>query len=279
MKSTGLRYRWFTENCHEFVLPSGQVLLVDPIFPPSREGRYGGFYSGCQVDDLQRVDYVFVSHMHGDHVAQLREICEKFNPYILVHQASVITLSKALDLRVRKIIPLTDFQEYDFGTFKFTPYPGTHVATIGDKPLNEAKDTFGRSGNEDMDDAMAFGSCFNTNFWLEVPGGIRVAFIQGMYTDLVKQIFYRKNPTLVIRQLSRIDLFPEIYDQLLECVEDTQTGLFAFMCHHHKEKDPVKTAGQMNADLEEKGVATRVFVPTAGKWIRVCSSIKAEEPV
>ena len=278
MKSLGIQYRWFTENCHEIVLPSGRVLLIDPIFPESPEGKNGSFYSGCKVDDLQRVDYVFISHTHGDHTAQLREVCEKFNPYILIHQASITTLAKALDLRVRKIIPLTDFQEYDFGDFKFTPYPGTHVATIGDKPfkaaVESAIESFGRFENSYEEDAMAFGSCFNTNFWLEVPGGIRIAFIQGIYTELTKQIFYRKNPTLVIRQLSRIDLFPEIYDQLLECVEDTQTGLFAFMCHHHKEKDPVKTAGEMNADLEKAGIATRVFVPTAGKWIHLCSSIE-----
>ncbi len=277
MQSTGLKYRWFVENCHEIVLPSGRVILIDPMLPPSKEGKMGGFYSGYTVDDLERVDFVFVSHTHGDHIDQLREVCEKFNPVVLVHQASVITLAKAEDLRVRKVVPLTDFQEYDFGDFKFTPYPGTHVATIGDKPVSEALNMFGKSGNEYKDDTMVFGSCFNTNFLLEVPGGIRVAFIQGMYTDLTKQIFYRKNPTLVIRQLSRIDLFPEIYDQLLECVEDTQTGLFAFMCHHHKEKDPAATSAQMNVDLEKKGLATRVFVPVAGKWIRVTNSIEFEE--
>lgn len=278
MKTIGLRYRWFVENCHEFQLPDGKTLLIDPMLPRQDSLLYEGFKSGYTVDDLKKVDYVFVSHMHGDHIDQLREVIDKFNPVILINQNNIIPLSKALNLPVRKMIPLVDYHTYDFGNFKFTPYPGTHVQTIGDMPLNEAYENLsqltGETGDTLKNEAQAFGSCFNTNFMLEIPGGIRVAFIQGQYTDLTKYEFMRSNPTLVIRQLSRIDLFPEIFDQLVDCIEDTNTGLMAFMCHHHKTKNPTKTAADINKIMEERNESARVFVPQAGKWIELGTSIE-----
>jgi len=281
MKSTGIKYRWFVENCHEIVLPSGEHILIDPMLPREGSRLYEGFKSGYTVDDIERCDYVFISHIHGDHIDQLKEVQEKFNPYILINPNNIIPLSKALDLQVRKMIPVVDKQTYDFGSFKFTPYPGTHVQTIGDKPLSEVYETFGpltgETGPTLMNEAQAFGSCFNTNFLMEVPGGLRIAFIQGVYTAVTKYGFMHSNPNLVIRQLSRIDLFPEIYDELIDCVKDTQTGMMAFMCHHHKTKDPVKTAGDMNRDLQSAGINASVFVPEAGKWIRVGNYIEFED--
>lgn len=281
MKSTCLRYRWFTENCHEFILPSGEHLLVDPMLPREGSRMYQGFGSGYTVDDIQRCDYVFISHMHGDHIDQLKEIQEKFNPFILINQNNVIPLAQALDLSVRKIIPLVDYQRYDLGTFTFTPYPGTHVGTIGEQTLSQAygmfKNMTGEEGPTLGNVAQAFGTCFNTNFLLEVPGGVRTAFIQGEYTELTRRNFMGSNPNLLIRQLSRIDLVPAIYDQLLDCVKETKTGLMAFMCHHHKQKDPQKTAADMNRDLARDNVPVTVFVPEAGRWICVGNYIEFAE--
>ena len=60
-------------------------------------------------------------------------------------------------------------------------------------------------------------------------------------------------------------------------IKDTQTGLMAFMCHHHKTKDPVKTAADMNRDLEAAGINASVFVPEAGKWITVGNYIEFDD--
>jgi hypothetical protein len=269
MKTVGFRYRWFVENCHEFQLPGGKTLLIDPMLPRPNSRLYDAFKSGFTVDDLERVDYVFISHIHGDHIDQLKEVVDKFNPFILIGQNNIIPLAKAMNLPVRKMIPLTDYHTYDFGCFKFTPYPGTHVQTVGDLPLNEEYENLssltGEKGDTVKNEAQAFGSCFNTNFMLEIPGGMRIAFIQGQYTDLTKYEFMHSNPTLLIRQLSRIDLFPEVFDQLVDCIEDTNTGIMAFMCHHHKTKDPVKTAADINKIMQDKKESARVFVPKSGQ--------------
>ena len=281
MKNTILKYRWFVENCHEFVLPTGEHILVDPMLPREGSRMYKGFGSGYTVDDIERCDYVFITHIHGDHIDQLKEVQEKFNPYILINQNNIIPLARALDLNVRKMIPLVDYQTYDLGSFRFTPYPGTHVKTIGEQTLSQTYAMFekmtGEVGATPGNEAQAFGSCFNTNFMLEISGGIRTAFIQGQYTDLTKYAFMHSRPNLLIRQLSRIDLYPEIYDELLDCVKDTQTGMMAFMCHHHKEKDPQKTSADMNRDLGEMNVPATVFVPEKGRWINVGSFIEFAE--
>ncbi len=93
MKSTGIKYRWFVENCHEIVLPSGEHILIDPMLPRKGSRLYEGFKSGYTVDDIERCDYVFISHIHGDHIDQLKEVQEKFNPYILINPKNIITLS------------------------------------------------------------------------------------------------------------------------------------------------------------------------------------------
>ena len=281
MRSKGLRYRWFTENCHEIQLPSGEVLLVDPMLPTENDTHWKGFYSGYTVEDLERVDYVFITHTHGDHIAQLKAVMDKFNPVMLVNQSTMVTLSKALDLPIRKIVPFSDFQTYDFGTFKITPYPGVHVPTIGDVPVSEFYKMVGNltaddPNNKDLLETNVFGSCFNSNFMLEVPGGTRIAFIQGQYTALTKQNFMNSNPTLVIRQLSLISRFPEVFDQLVERMDDTKTALMAFMCHHHPTKDPQKTSREINEIMEKKDGLSRLFVPEKGRWITLHTTIDFE---
>lgn len=273
-KEKGIKFRWFAENCYEFVLPSGKTLLIDPILPdPEKEPQWSSFASGYTPKDLERCDYVFITHTHGDHVASLREICDMFNPVMLIHEASVAMLAKDLDLPIRKIVAYTQPATYDFGDFKITTYPGTHVPTIGDLPYSKFAEMFNKDGMQATDSNL-MGSCFNTNFLLEVPGGIRIAFIQGEYVPLTKSSFYKCRPTLLIRQLTLVDRFPEAFDALIECMEDTEAGLAAFMCHHHKNKNPQKTAAELNSAMEKKGGLSRMFVPVQGKQYTLRAAIE-----
>ncbi len=69
-----------------------------------------------------------------------------------------------------------------------------------------------------------------------MPGGILVAFIEGEYTPIAKTAFSKCRPSLLIRQLTVLSRFPEAFDALIACVEDTQCALAAFMCHQHDNK-------------------------------------------
>ncbi len=264
-KEKGIKFRWFTENCFEFEFQSGKTLLIDPMLPDvEKSPEWKEFGSGFTPKDLKRCDYVCITHTHGDHVDSLKEVCDLFNPVVMVHEASVVMLAKDRDLPIRKMLAYTQPATYDFGDFKISMYPGTHVPTIGDVPYSKFAERFGGGGMEPTESNI-FGSCFNTNFMLEVPGGIRIAFVQGEYVPLTKNAFYKSRPTLLIRQLTLIDRFPEAFDALIECMDDTEAGMTAFMCHHHKTKNPQKTAKEINEVMEKKNGLSRMFVPQSGK--------------
>lgn len=99
-----------------------------------------------------------------------------------------------------------------------------------------------------------------------MPGGILVAFIEGEYTPITKTAFSKCRPSLLIRQLTVLSRFPEAFDALIACVEDTQCALAAFMCHQHDNKDPDKTAREINEIMENRDGGARMFVPKRGEW-------------
>lgn len=68
-----LRLRWINAQCFEFVFSNGKVLLTDPYFddPERFKPNKGMSLMDFHVEDIEKVDYVFVNHTHMDHIKNL----------------------------------------------------------------------------------------------------------------------------------------------------------------------------------------------------------------
>lgn len=69
----GLKFRWINGQCFEFVFPNGKVLLSDPYFDDNEHFPVGKGMNlqNFHVEDIERVDYLFVNHTHFDHIYNL----------------------------------------------------------------------------------------------------------------------------------------------------------------------------------------------------------------
>ena len=63
---------WYGQAAFKIVTPSGKVLLVDPWItnPANPNGKK-------DLEELQKVDLIFLTHGHGDHIGNAVEIAQK----------------------------------------------------------------------------------------------------------------------------------------------------------------------------------------------------------
>lgn len=280
------KIRWFTENCHEIILPSGKTLLIDPMLVPEEDAAKNdglkGFYSGYTVDDIKACDYVFISHTHGDHIGYLKQIYDKFHPLILVNANEMMLLAKKLDITPRLMFPLAVPATYEFSDFKIETVVGQHVPLMG-RDIDYAEmekmfgpeDTFAPLGGAGDKDLNMCGIGFNTNFMLTTTNGTEIAFIAGDYSDYMHCVWRGRHPNVVIKQLS-IPSRPGVLEGMAETVEDLNTPLLWTMDHQGTRKDPDGSAAKVNDMLKAKGVAGRMFVPKSGKWYCLFTGIGEE---
>lgn len=280
------RYRWFTENCHEFRLPSGKTLIVDPMFVTketvAKNKVMASFYSGVTVDDLEACDYVFINHTHGDHIGYLKQLYEKFHPLIFANGYVAMKLAKTLDLPPRKIYPYSVPGVIRTSDFTLETFVGTHVVTIEDKPYSEAGKDFGPDSNfgplgaASDPDLNLFGHMFNTNFILTTTDGLQIAFCAGEYNDHVRCDWKGRHPNFLIKQLS-MPQRPGVLEEMAQSVEDLGVPFLLTMDHQNPVKDAAGSAKKVNAMLKERGVSGRMFVPVSGRWYDLFAGIQEED--
>ena len=93
----GMKFRWLNNAGFEMELSSGKHLLVDPwldeaqIYPIS-------------IDEIERADYVLLTHTHDDHSDSIGRIQKRFpQAAIFVGDLSAEALCKEYDLNVERL--------------------------------------------------------------------------------------------------------------------------------------------------------------------------------
>jgi L-ascorbate metabolism protein UlaG (beta-lactamase superfamily) len=71
---------WYGHAAFKIVTPSGHVLLLDPWItnPANKNGKQ-------DLDNLRKVDYIFVTHGHFDHVGDAVEIAKRTGAHLVAN--------------------------------------------------------------------------------------------------------------------------------------------------------------------------------------------------
>ena len=121
----GMKFRWLNNAGFEMELSSGKHLLVDPwldeaqIYPIS-------------IDEIERADYVLLTHTHDDHSDSIGRIQKRFpQAAIFVGDLSAEALCKEYDLNVERLFRIRGGEEYEFDDVKIEVISARHTESKG----------------------------------------------------------------------------------------------------------------------------------------------------
>lgn len=170
----GMKFRWLNNAGFEMELSSGKHLLVDSwldeaqIYPIS-------------IDEIERADYVLLTHTHDDHSDSIGRIQKRFpQAAIFVGDLSAEALCKEYDLNVERLFRIRGGEEYKFDDVKIEVISARHTESKGgnywDRGYCIQKDGSRR-------ETMWYGSLEMYNFRITDVNGYRAVVWGGMTTE------------------------------------------------------------------------------------------------
>ena len=277
-----LQVRYFAFNCLEMKFPTGKTLVVDPCL--EKEGHLG---CGYGVEDLEGCDYVFVNHSHGDHVASLGKLYDRFHPQILAHAATSYCLAKFYDIPYVRFLPFTFNDELDFDAFRIKIVAGRHNNWVpGNFMIRPSgrRDEFSPPAGEGMGPPPArdeleqllgdLGTAYGSNFLLTTANNLRVGFFAGNtgFSDPQDRNLWRQlRPDILFAHRAKLGTFDEA-----ECAEQMSsvleiTGARILVPIHIEDAysgkyDPEDYVNAVNRRCAEKGILGRCLFMERGQW-------------
>ena len=169
-----MKFRWLNNAGFEVELSSGKHLLVDPwldeaqIYPIS-------------IDEIERADYVLLTHTHDDHSDSIGRIQKRFpQAAIFVGDLSAEALCKEYGLNVERLFRIRGGEEYEFDDVKIEVIAARHTESKSgnywDKGYCIQKDGSRR-------ETMWYGSLEMYNFRITDANGYRAVVWGGMTTE------------------------------------------------------------------------------------------------
>ena len=274
--SKAFKFRWINGQCFEFKLNNGKTVLTDPWFSG------GGALAdkcppGFSIDDIEGADYVFLNHTHGDHIANLQEVFDKFHPTIICHSAVAMELARCFDIKLTSIYPVDYEGTYYFDGFMLETHHATHHAQPSNYPQTIERFS-GRTDFGGSPEVNAMGSVFNMNFILTTDQGMRVGFIGGNDDGMLKRMIGKDKPNIVLRNKMASSKHKEgAAKKFADWFSQADIQLLVPM--HYETwltEDPEFAASvheDMNKVMIEKNLVGRVAPMERGKWYTLDLSI------
>lgn len=281
----GIKIRWITTTCFEIVLPNGKVIVFDPWC-----GEPVGDYKmsmdlGFTIDDFTGADYVFLSHTHFDHDADIKELIDKKQPdkmggHVFMGALSAKLFSEVYDVPLCEIVPVYPYETMDLDDLIVTPLPCRHFGDVGldvvETPSETRAGVIARGGNPDKphNRLMEYGTLEEmdwavtvkeNNFRFMILGG-RIYRFNNIY-----KFAEEFNPDFVIRQVS-LAATPEAYADMV-----AKYHAPIVWPSHHDSHDLVKASGlsyeeyfgRVNAALETQKAPCEVVNVKRGAWYNI----------
>ena len=274
-----LQIRYFAFNCLEMKFPTGKTLVVDPCLE-----KEGPFTCGYDVNDLEACDYVFVNHSHGDHVASLGKLYDRFHPIILAHAATTYDMAQLFDIPYIRFLPFTFGEEFDFDDFKLRVVHGRHNNLIPSdfmvRPSGRRDELCSAQvrtppvGTELESRVWDKGTAYSSNFLLTTAGNFRVGFCAGNsgFADPQDRNLWKKlRPDIIFAQRARIGTNDgrDWTDRMADVLEIT--GARILIPIHIEDAysgkyDPADYVNAVNRRCEERGILGRLLFMERGQW-------------
>ncbi len=271
--SKSLRIRFIGTQCYELELPNGVHIITDPYITPVKGYANCGFRD-FSLDEIERCDYILLTHSHWDHTSDIGELCRRFGARIFLGSMVAPDVIDFFKLGLSSTIIMNPGQKFIFDGFEMTGFLGDHIklppALIGDgslKNLGGAPDGYERLSR------LGTVECYN--FCLTLDNNYRILMFAG--TDENKDVYKIADefrPNLLLRQIVgsygmkwNADIIAGLKAQLTLPMhqESCVRGVFGFTMDEAVE--------QINTRLKDLGSQTTFFVPEPYKWYTISQTI------
>ncbi len=106
-----MKLRYFSHSAFQITTDSGQVLLIDPFLDNNPT-------SPVKSEEIEKTDFIILTHAHGDHIGDAFKIAERTNPtFIAVNELANYCAEKGFTAHNMHIGGAYNFS---FGKVKFT---------------------------------------------------------------------------------------------------------------------------------------------------------------
>lgn len=276
-----IRIRYFAFNCIEMKLPGGKTLVIDPCLV--KEGRYS---CGYDENDLEACDYVFVNHTHGDHVATLGKVYDRFHPLVLAHASVAFDMAKLYDLPYIQTIPYVSGDTFDFGDFKLDILHARHALNNMRRPSGREDNfdnVFAKPGKKieyssELDEKVGvMGTLFNSNFLMTLSNNMRIGFFAGnpgMTAPEDRNMWKNLHPDVIFAHRAKYTVdYANLMADVLEI-----TGARIMMPLHIEDAysgnyDVAEYTANVNKVCEERGLQGRMMFLERGEWYQIFTGI------
>ena len=119
MKVNGVKFRYINGQCYEFILPSGKHLLLDPYISDQTLPGFREF----KIDEIERCDYVLLTHSHWDHTSDLGNVCNRFDSKLFCGAPVAAELSEYFKIKPGRIYPFENMDVYETEDFTLSLIP------------------------------------------------------------------------------------------------------------------------------------------------------------
>lgn len=282
MQAESVSFRWINCQCFEIKLPNGKTIVTDPCYDYKKnpDAPLADLFrlEGFKTEDLEGCDYVILNHTHGDHIANLGQVIERFSPKVICHSGVAGEIAQVYqDMELTSIYPVDYDGAYYFDGFKMETFHGEH------KPQRFTwRRTMAEGDIISQDSRLtrlhALGGLFNMNYLLTLDNGFRIAFVGGA-SDGMEERLRTPRPNIALRNKISNDMDVEhVAEDWLEFMEQS-CAQFVVPMHFEvwENQNPgfsEKTFKLANEMAVKGGLACRILSPKRTKWYRVNMNIE-----
>lgn len=193
----GIQLKWLSVTCFE--ITDGKVTVVtDPCVTESPL---------CPLtwEDIEKCDYITLSHGHWDHITDIPRLINKFRPLILTGDQTAAPLARWTNYTPSRIYPMYPNLELDFETVKIKALFGRHVDT-GTGYNDQVASLATRAAVQadfSMNALQGYGSLEYRNFLYTFPNGTKVLLWGNDPTTEQKNILKEIQPDIAILQYTK----------------------------------------------------------------------------
>lgn len=247
MKTYNLSVKWLAVSCYE-IRYGDKTIVTDPF-------ETEGAVEGC--------DMVCLSHCHFDHLEDLPQVAEKFDPIILCGDKTAYGLAEWLDRDPAAIYPMYPDNELDFGWVKVRAIYGRHKGGKGTfSGLKTRLNSFESCQKDPRLAAIQLtGSMEYRNFLLTFDNGAKLLIWGGDATIDQKNLCAKLGADIAIIQRSKDEAKAEFAAAL---------GCEILLPHHqHFHKDDTELLAEMKEKFLSKAPKAVFIDPPKGEWIEL----------